>query len=55
MHMRLHVHVYLRAIRYKEFDKADYQGGVRYTKNVLKQIVKVNYNYIKARYRRKAL
>ena len=31
------------AIMYEDCDKADYQGGVRYTKNMTKQIVKVNY------------
>ena len=43
MYTHVHVHAYLPASKYKGCDKADYKGGVRYTKNVVKQIVKVNY------------
>ena len=41
--VHIHIHAYLPAIRYDECNKANYEGGVRYTKNVVKQIVKVNY------------
>ena len=35
-HVHVHADAYLPAVRYKGCDKADYKGGVRYTKNVVK-------------------